>query len=147
MVNIGDRLKEERERLRMTQESFSVAGGAGKRAYIRYEQGERLPDAGFLAAISASGADVLYIVTGQRNERALSSDEQTLIGYYREAPPAVRRAAMGALLGAASSSSMTMHMGDVSQVSNHPGSVQVGYAGGGVSVSTSSVKKSQKKAR
>ncbi len=147
MVNIGDRLKEERERLRMTQESFSVAGGAGKRAYIRYEQGERLPDAGFLAALSASGADVLYIVTGQRNERALSSDEQTLIGYYREAPPAVRRAAMGALLGAASSSSMTMHMGDVSQVSNHPGSVQVGYAGGGVSVSTSSVKKSQKKAR
>ena len=147
MVNIGDRLKEERERLRMTQESFSVAGGAGKRAYLRYEQGERLPDAGFLAALSASGADVLYIVTGQRNERALSSDEQTLIGYYREAPPAVRRAAMGALLGAASSSSMTMHMGDVSQVSNHPGSVQVGYAGGGVSVSTSSVKKSQKKAR
>ena len=90
---------------------------------------------------------MLYIVTGQRNERALSSDEQTLIGYYREAPPAVRRAAMGALLGAASSSSMTMHMGDVSQVSNHPGSVQVGYAGGGVSVSTSGVKKSQKKAR
>ena len=147
MVNIGDRLKEERERLRMTQESFSVAGGAGKRAYIRYEQGERLPDAGFLAALSASGGDVLYIVTGQRNERALSSDEQTLIGYYREAPPAVRRAAMGALLGAASSSSMTMHMGNVSQVSNHPGSVQVGYAGGGVSVSTSGVKKSQKKAR
>ena len=72
MVNIGDRLKEERERLRMTQESFSVAGGAGKRAYIRYEQGERLPDAGFLAAISASGADVLYVLTGRREMKPMT---------------------------------------------------------------------------
>ena len=42
---------------------------------------------------------------------------------------------------------MKMGTGDVNQVSNHPGSVQVGYAGGKVSVSTGGVKKSQKKAR
>ena len=144
---IGARLREERNRLGLTQPELAARAGVGKQAQLRYEAGERNPDTVYLAALADAGADVLYIVTGQRNERALSSDEQTLIGYYREAPPAVRRAAMGALLGAASSSSMTMHMGDVSQVSNHPGSVQVGYAGGGVSVSTSSVKKSQKKAR
>ena len=147
MVSIGERLREERTRLDMTQPAFGAVAGITKKTQGLYESDARAPDATYLGAIAEAGADVLYIVTGQRNERALSSDEQTLIGYYREAPPAVRRAAMGALLGAASSSSMTMHMGDVSQVSNHPGSVQVGYAGGGVSVSTSSVKKSQKKAR
>ena len=122
MVNIGDRLKEERERLRMTQESFSVAGGAGKRAYIRYEQGERLPDAGFLAAISASGADVLYVLTGRRSATALSPEEQTLLGYYRDAPAAVRRAAMGALVGGALPGGMTM--------TQSGGGVQVGHSSG-----------------
>lgn len=126
MVNIGDRLKEERERLRMTQESFSVAGGAGKRAYIRYEQGERLPDAGFLAAISASGADVLYIVTGQRTDGLLSAEEQTLLSYYRDAPAAVRRAAMGALVGGALPGGMTM--------TQSGGGVQVGHSSGPVTV-------------
>ena len=164
MVNIGDRLKEERERLRMTQESFSVAGGAGKRAYIRYEQGERLPDAGFLAAISASGADVLYIVTGQRSqalppEATLPQDERALLDAYRACSPEARRnlIATAALLSAGMAPAapappptalrMKMGTGDVNQVSNHPGSVQVGYAGGKVSVSTGGVKKSQKKAR
>ena len=126
MVNIGDRLKEERERLRMTQESFSVAGGAGKRAYIRYEQGERLPDAGFLAAISASGADVLYVLTGRRSATALSPEEQTLLGYYRDAPAAVRRAAMGALVGGALPGGMTM--------TQSGGGVQVGHSSGPVTV-------------
>ena len=126
MVNIGDRLKEERERLRMTQESFSVAGGAGKRAYIRYEQGERLPDAGFLAALSASGADVLYVLTGRRSATALSPEEQTLLGYYRDAPAAVRRAAMGALVGGALPGGMTM--------TQSGGGVQVGHSSGPVTV-------------
>ena len=126
MVNIGDRLKEERERLRMTQESFSVAGGAGKRAYIRYEQGERLPDAGFLAALSASGVDVLYVLTGRRSATALSPEEQTLLAYYRDAPAAVRRAAMGALVGGAQPGGMTM--------TQSGGGVQVGQSGGPVTV-------------
>ena len=126
MVNIGDRLKEERERLRMTQESFSVAGGAGKRAYIRYEQGERLPDAGFLAALSASGVDVLYVLTGRRSATALSPEEQTLLAYYRDAPAAVRRAAMGALVGGALPGGMTM--------TQSGGGVQVGHSSGPVTV-------------
>ena len=39
----------------------------GKRALIHYEKSERSPDANFLAAIAAAGADVLYILTGQRS--------------------------------------------------------------------------------
>ena len=66
-MDIGTRLREERERLEMTQEEFGQAGGVLKRALIRYEKGERMPDAAFLAAIAAAGADVLYILTGQRS--------------------------------------------------------------------------------
>ncbi len=66
-MDIGTRLREERERLGMTQEGFGQAGGVLKRALIRYEKGERMPDATFLAAIAAAGADVLYILTGQRS--------------------------------------------------------------------------------
>ena len=66
-MDIGTRLREERERLGLTQEGFGQAGGVLKRALIRYEKGERMPDATFLAAIAAAGADVLYILTGQRS--------------------------------------------------------------------------------
>lgn len=66
-MDIGIRLREERERLGMTQESFGQAGGVLKRALIRYEKGERAPDATFLAALAAAGADVLYVLTGERS--------------------------------------------------------------------------------
>ncbi|MBS7349289.1 MAG: helix-turn-helix transcriptional regulator [Comamonas sp.] len=65
-MDIGSRLREERERLGMTQEAFGQAGGVLKRALIRYEKGERAPDATFLAALAAAGVDVLYVLTGQR---------------------------------------------------------------------------------
>ena len=65
-MDIGTRMREERERLGMTQEELGQIGGVLKRALIRYEKGERMPDAAFLAAIAAAGADVLYILTGQR---------------------------------------------------------------------------------
>lgn len=65
-MNINERLKEERERLEMTQEAFGAAGGVLKRAVAHYEKGERVPDAAFLAHIAEAGADVQYILTGQR---------------------------------------------------------------------------------
>ncbi len=100
-MGISDRLRAERARLDLTQEQFGALGGVLKRAQINYEKGERSPDALYLAAIAAAGADVLYILTGKHSESVLSAEEQTLIAYYRDAPPAVRRAAMGALVGAA----------------------------------------------
>lgn len=66
MDSIGERLKEERQRLDMSQTEFGELGGVLKQAQIKYEKGERFPDAAFLAAISQAGADVQYIVTGER---------------------------------------------------------------------------------
>lgn len=102
MVTIGARLREERERLGMNQDGFAAAGGVGKRALIHYEKNERSPDATFLAAVSAVGADVLYILTGQRQGglppmsmsqlqgEILAPDEKAVLENYRHAPDGVK---------------------------------------------------------
>lgn len=63
-MTIGARLKAERERLRKTQEEFAAVGHGTKRSQINWEQGVAMPNAAYLAAIAAIGADVAYIVTG-----------------------------------------------------------------------------------
>lgn len=65
-MNIFERLKEERERMGLSQEKFGAIGGVKKLAQINYEKGERNPDSAYLAAIGAAGADVRYILEGQR---------------------------------------------------------------------------------
>lgn len=100
---IGARLREERERLGLTQPDFAAVAGAKKRTLIDWEQSVSSPTAVQLAALARIGADVRYIVTGDRNYEPpppLTAEEQTMLGYFRQAEPAVRRAAMGALLGA-----------------------------------------------
>jgi transcriptional regulator with XRE-family HTH domain len=61
-----DRLKQERQRLGLSQEEFARLGGVQKRAQINYEKGERKPDTDYLAAVAAGGVDVRYVITGQR---------------------------------------------------------------------------------
>ncbi|MBN3562669.1 helix-turn-helix domain-containing protein [Aliamphritea spongicola] len=84
---IGARLKEERRRLKMSQAVFAGFGGVARNAQSNYEKGSRLPDAGYLAAVAAEGADVQYILTGKRmntvSEQVLSQDESLLLDTYR----------------------------------------------------------------
>lgn len=67
MVNINDRLLEERKRLGFNQDQMAEMGKVAKRTYCNYEAGEREPMAGFYVAIAAIGADVQYILTGTRS--------------------------------------------------------------------------------
>jgi transcriptional regulator with XRE-family HTH domain len=69
---IGVRFREERVRLDLTQIQFGKIGGAGRQSIIRFESGERAPDAEFLRRVAKAGADILYIVTGRRT--ALDDD-------------------------------------------------------------------------
>ena len=94
MKTFGDRLKEERERLGLSQTDFGAIGGVQKLAQINYEKGPRVPDLTYLAGISAAGADVLYIVTGQRlpGTPALTPEESALLDNFRHSPPAARKA-------------------------------------------------------
>jgi len=87
-MSIFLRLREERERLGLTQEAFGAAGGVLKRAVINYEKGERFPDAAFMAGVASIGADVQYIVTGKRaaaDAASLSYDETELLSLYKKA--------------------------------------------------------------
>ncbi|MBV5296320.1 MAG: helix-turn-helix transcriptional regulator [Curvibacter lanceolatus] len=100
-MNVGDRLREERERLGVSQERFALSGGVQKRAQIHYEKGERNPDSAYLAAIALMGVDVLYVLTGQRSQPvaapALSKEEEALLDNYKHADDEGRRAAQQVL--------------------------------------------------
>lgn len=87
---IGKRLKEERERLGMTQPQFAEAAGAAKRTLIEWEKGATSPNAVQLSALFAHGADVTYIITGVRScapsVPTLSREEECLLDNYRHSP-------------------------------------------------------------
>lgn len=88
-VGIGERLKEERERIGLNQTEFAAKAGASKNSQYNYEKGERSPDAAYLAAADEMGVDVLYVVTGRRTPEASSSfngAEIALVEHYRQLP-------------------------------------------------------------
>lgn len=67
MSSIGDRLREERERLGLSQAAFGALGGVLKQAQFNYEKSERFPDAAYLEAVHKAGADTHYVITGERS--------------------------------------------------------------------------------
>lgn len=94
---IGERLREERERLGLTQPAFAAAAGAAKRTLIEWEKGATSPSAVQLAALSTIDVDVLYVLTGQRAAGApaapaLTREEEALLDNYRHCPPDAQRA-------------------------------------------------------
>lgn len=64
MSSFSIRLREERERLGLTQPDFGALGGVGKQSQINYESGKRLPDVSYLTALGGHGVDVAYLLTG-----------------------------------------------------------------------------------
>jgi len=66
MSSIGVRLKVERGSLGLNQADFSLIAGVTRKTQSLYEKDERNPDSAYLSAIAAAGADVNYILTGQR---------------------------------------------------------------------------------
>jgi len=101
-VTIGKRLKEERKRLAFTQQALAAIGQTTRKSQIDYENDATQPKAGYLAVLAKLGADVLYIITGQRGPSltALSKDEEELLTRFRAAPLMVKAAALAVLQGA-----------------------------------------------
>lgn len=84
MLGIGDRLLEERRRLNLNQTDMGKLCGVTINTYANYEKGTRYPDAECLANLYAAGVDVLYIVTGTRNNSVLNNAETLLLeGFNR----------------------------------------------------------------
>jgi transcriptional regulator with XRE-family HTH domain len=66
MGSIGQRLRRERVRLRLSQRELATIGGVQANAQGSYESGVRIPRADYLSMVSEVGVDVLYVVIGQR---------------------------------------------------------------------------------
>lgn len=87
MNGIGPRVREERERLGMTQRVFGDIGGVEPNAQGKYESGGRTPRLDYLAALMAKGVDALYVLNGTRTpapREGLSTDEAGLLAAFRQ---------------------------------------------------------------
>lgn len=83
MNSFGDRLREERKRLELSQDAMAAAGGVQRLSQINYEAGKRSPDWDYLALVAAAGVDVQYVLTGKVSSAELSADEDELLRGYR----------------------------------------------------------------
>ncbi|MEO5347961.1 MAG: helix-turn-helix domain-containing protein, partial [Magnetococcus sp. YQC-9] len=78
----GERIQEERKRLKLNQTEFASIAGVVLNTQFTYEKNTRTPDANYLRAIAAAGADVYYILTGARTPTipaTTSPDESALL--------------------------------------------------------------------
>jgi transcriptional regulator with XRE-family HTH domain len=80
-MSIGQRLKEERERLNLSQTALAEAAGTTKQTQFAYETDRTPPKASYLAAVAPYGVDVAYVVTGQRLENVAGTP--TELAYLR----------------------------------------------------------------
>lgn len=78
-MDIHSRLTEERLRLGLTQRQGGELSGTSLTSYQAWERYGRVPDATALANLYAAGFDVLYIVTGVRNEATLSNEQAQVV--------------------------------------------------------------------
>ena len=71
----GDRLRQERSRLGLSQKDFAALFGKKNMAVMRYEKGERVMGQEDLEALHKAGVDVWYLITGERTQPDLLSDD------------------------------------------------------------------------
>lgn len=120
------RLRETRKTLGLKQDEMAAVCGVSREMWGKYERGAAMPGAEVLGALATHGADVRYVLTGEREGTkpvALTAEERLMLEYFRDASPAIRKAAMAALLsGSGGMSGMNMaNLGD--------GNVQIGSGG------------------
>ena len=93
------RLAEERAKIWETQQQAADFFGVSRVTWGQCERGNATPSGDVLAGLALQGADVLYILTGQRAggataapAPALAPDEEILLDNYRNCPPDARAA-------------------------------------------------------
>lgn len=81
---MGDRLREERIRLDLSQEDLAQAGGVNRNTQGSYERGARNPDTAYLTGVAALGIDTVFVLTGQRlMNTGLTDIEERIISQFR----------------------------------------------------------------
>ena len=90
-MSIGQRLREEREKIGLNQTAMGAVGGVRKQAQLKYENNESYPNAEYLAAVAKIGVDIQYVVLGIRSVQAINDEEQQLLTAFRAASPQIRQ--------------------------------------------------------
>ena len=95
LQGVGARLREERERLGLSQDASGTHWGKNKQTHMRYENGLNSPIASYLHRIAKLGVDITYVLTGVPFE--MRSDDEEILARYPAASPGLRRAALSVL--------------------------------------------------
>lgn len=95
---VGERLREERERLGLNQTEFGVLLGVSRGTQKNYELEANSLDLRYVAALEKCGVDAAFVLTGRRSTPLgvlFSPEEEKLIRQYRSITPfdqeAIRR--------------------------------------------------------
>ncbi len=89
-MTLGERLREERKRLGLTQPELGDAAGTTKQTVFSWETGKSAPDGFQLSVLTNVGVDVLYVLTGQRSVLLLTDGDRVLLDNFHAAPAQVR---------------------------------------------------------
>lgn len=73
-LSLGARLREERERLGLSQLAFGELGDVPLRTEQDWERGVSAVKSDFLTVVAQHGVDVLYVITGERLSSKLTLD-------------------------------------------------------------------------
>lgn len=83
---VGERLREERERLGLSQTDFGVLLGVSRGTQKNYELGSSSLDLRYVTALEEKGVDAGYVLTGKRSTplgQLFTSTEERLIMQFR----------------------------------------------------------------
>ncbi|WP_156919321.1 helix-turn-helix domain-containing protein [Azovibrio restrictus] len=75
LPGFGERLKEERKRLGLSQDEFAERAGVKRLAQLQYEKEAREPRTSYLAAIGAMGVSLSYVIFGKRPAESVLGPE------------------------------------------------------------------------
>ena len=78
------RLKTERTRLGLTQTEIASKCGISREMWGKYERGVAMPGSEVLFSLAATGVDIGYLFSGEKVNKDLTAQEQTLLEDYRE---------------------------------------------------------------
>jgi transcriptional regulator with XRE-family HTH domain len=89
LSGVGERLREERDRLGLNQTDFGIAAGVSRGTQKAYELESSSPDVRYLAALQGMAVDVHFVLTGSRHSidaASLSEEESLVLEQYRALP-------------------------------------------------------------
>lgn len=86
-LSVGSRLREERERLGLSQAAFGKLAEVSLRTEQDWERGVSSVRADFLSVVASHGVDVLYVITGKRASEGLDPLRRAVLDSFDRCSP------------------------------------------------------------